>query len=368
MRTYGGKAARTSDQGTWSGGLHAASPIYLVLLLWAVQAAADISLSLAGVGGASELLTIVASRAIELCFTISLAWLNKRLLRKPLAHTIAPICLLIALMSGSMWLLDSWLQAFNNGMPLTAHYLSGLRFNIGYFTAIFTLQTVAVALIESMRHIAYREHQLAEARDAAQQALIAALRFQLDPHFLFNTMNAIAALVAEGENHDAEEMIGRLCGFLRSTLTVNPGEFHSLDTELEVLAHYLEIEGYRFGDRLLVQYECSSDVRDAMVPGLILQPLVENAIKYAVKPSLRLVTLTIRAKREGASLHLFVEDDGSPATGSHSSGTHVGLKNVRARLGSLYGEEAQLDTRQSATGFCAMLQMPYKQLAKEEEN
>src|SRR5690606_1139451 len=149
-----------------------------------------------------------------------------------------------------------------------------------------------------------------EAERTATAARLAALRYQLNPHFLFNTLNAISSLVVTRRNAEAEGMLSRLSDFLRATLADVSDSVVSLDAELATLQTYLEVEALRFADRLIIEVDCPAALRDANVPGFILQPLVENAIKYAVAPAKRPVTIQIIAKRQGDALVLQVNDDG----------------------------------------------------------
>src|SRR3954468_7186470 len=130
-----------------------------------------------------------------------------------------------------------------------------------------------------------RELQLVEARSLAQTAQLTALRLQLNPHFLFNTLNAISSLIVTGRGRQGEAMLSKLCDFLRTALVAETGGTNSLGEELETLQTYLEIEAIRFGDRLTVEFAAPDDLLDLEVPNFILQPLVENAVKYAVAPT-----------------------------------------------------------------------------------
>ena len=122
---------------------------------------------------------------------------------------------------------------------------------------------------------------------AAQQAQLAALRYQLNPHFLFNSLNSISALIVTGRNKDAEAMTNRLSDFLRSSLNANPTELVPLDEELALTEEYLEIESVRFGERLSIAVDCADEACDALVPSFLVQPLVENAVKHARRPLAR---------------------------------------------------------------------------------
>jgi hypothetical protein len=222
----------------------------------------------------------------------------------------------------------------------------------------FAMAAVAVRSATEARE---RERLLAEARAATAVAQLAALRHQLSPHFVFNALNALGSLVETGRIAQAGTMIDRLSDFLRSSLGGNRGPFATLDEELSMVQTYLDIEAIRFGDRLRVRYDCTSGLGSALVPSFLLQPLVENAIKHAVSPAMRLVTITLSAAAEGADLILSVADDGAGEQadrGASARGAGVGLKNVRDRLKILYGPGATLDTQRLSTGYLAAARLP----------
>ncbi len=186
--------------------------------------------------------------------------------------------------------------------------------------------------------------QLAERRAGvyraeAQAAQLRALRYQLNPHFLFNTLNSLSTLVMRGDTGPAERMIMMLSGFLRASLAADPEADVTLDEEIEAQLLYLDIEQVRFPDRLRLQVNIPQELQGALLPGFLLQPLVENAIKYGVAGTARPVTITISARVEHAKLCLAVEDDGDGAPAS-GPGQGVGLRNVAARLLARFGADA----------------------------
>ncbi|HEX8233382.1 MAG TPA: histidine kinase [Caulobacteraceae bacterium] len=231
--------------------------------------------------------------------------------------------------------------------------------NVLIYAGAYGLYAAALALILSTYKIQDRERQLSEARAAAHQAQLAALRFQLNPHFLFNTLNAISTLIVTGRNGEAELMMQKLSDFLRASLSSDPDGFITLDDELATIHAYLEIESVRFGERLAVDFACPTPLLDALVPSFILQPLVENAIKYAVAPSKGTVTIRVEAAHDGDDLTIMVEDDGQASDRAATrSGTGVGLHNVRARLEALFGARGSLEATPRAKGFLAVVRLP----------
>lgn len=232
----------------------------------------------------------------------------------------------------------------------------------------FGLLAAAYAMLETNRLAHERERDLAEARQtaleaarAATAARLEALRYQLNPHFLFNTLNAISSLVVTKRNELAETMLSRLSDFLRATLAGGTDTVVSLDAELATLQTYLEVEALRFADRLIIDVDCPPSLREAIVPGFILQPLVENAIKYAVAPAKKPVTIAITAKEEDGNLVLQVTDDGDGGdnTGqSEQERTGVGHANVRERLRVMYGAAASFSVEALKPGYRAILRLP----------
>ncbi|HLZ78140.1 MAG TPA: histidine kinase, partial [Sphingomonas sp.] len=205
------------------------------------------------------------------------------------------------------------------------------------------------------------ERRTAKLRAATQAAELRALRYQVNPHFLFNTLNSLSSLVLTGKRDEAERMIINLSTFFRTSLTGDPSDDVPLSEEIFLQRLYLDIETVRFPERLVVDIDVPETLRDACVPGLILQPLVENAVKYGVSRAKRPVTIRIRATEQSAGLALVVEDDGNPAPimNGHDAGTGVGLQNVRDRLIARFGDAG--DCRWSTKpggGFAVTLTMP----------
>lgn len=223
---------------------------------------------------------------------------------------------------------------------------------------VYGMFAAVVGLMLSNLAVQHRERLLAEARDAAHQAQMAALRFQLNPHFLFNTLNAISSLIVTRENAQAEAMMDKLSDFLRATLADDPHQFVTLEAELDTLRAYLDIERVRFSQRLLVEVECPAALRLALTPSFLLQPLVENAIKHAVAPSRAPVVIRVAARAVDDDLVLIVEDEGASVRAPPRAGAGVGLANVRSRLAVLYGERGRLEAGPQAGGFRCVVSLP----------
>ncbi len=211
-----------------------------------------------------------------------------------------------------------------------------------------------------------QQRQLAEAQVAAQQAQLAALRYQLNPHFLFNALNSISALIVTKRNEDAEEMTERLSSFLRSSLNAEPSELIPLDEELALTEEYLSIESVRFGDRLGIDIQCSDAACHALVPSFLVQPLVENAVKHGVARSTAPINIAIEAELSNGALRITVsnclardETDELP----DSEGTGTGIDNVRHRLRAVFGKRASLTAGPVGGRFVATISIPRVTLA-----
>ena len=209
------------------------------------------------------------------------------------------------------------------------------------------------------------------ARTMAHQAQLKMLRYQLNPHFLFNTLNAISTLVLDRDNATANRMVQGLSSFLRHSLDNDPMQRVTLRSELDALTLYLDIEKIRFAERLRIETDIDEDCWRALLPSLLMQPLVENAIKYAVAKQVAGGLLRIEAQRDGQQLVLRVIDDGPGCTSLEGNqlppGKGVGLRNTRERLNVLYGDESSFSVRNLERGIEVELRLPFetKQLGGE---
>lgn len=199
---------------------------------------------------------------------------------------------------------------------------------------------------------------------AAQDAELRSLRYQVNPHFLFNTLNSLSSLVIKKQNDQAEAMIQNLSSFYRNSLSSDPLEDVTLAEETELQKKYLDIEAVRYPERLRVEIAIPAELSGLRVPALILQPLVENAIRYAVSRTNRPVQITIKAHRHEGSAVIIIEDDGDPFEGANGGGdaahgNGIGLRNVRDRLEARYGNAARLDVfNKPRGGFIAAITLP----------
>lgn len=201
----------------------------------------------------------------------------------------------------------------------------------------------------------------AKAEATAHAARLRALQSQLEPHFLFNTLNAISTLVAEGNNSAATRMIARLSDFLRLTLDTAETSEISVAEELEFVRRYVEIEQVRFGDRLRVTIDAQPETARGLVPALILQPLVENAVKHGVLPREEGGSVTVTIAQNDGALHICVADDGPGLSKAADGQLGVGLPNTAARLKELYGEDSQFSIASPpGGGVSAKIKIPFR--------
>jgi len=257
---------------------------------------------------------------------------------------------------GGMDLLWEWVD----GQPLTIRGFSGLISGALFYTFIPMAWSVLYFGVKSYQDVQTERERALAAEGEAHRARLQALRYQLNPHFLFNTLNAVSTLIVERENAAAERMVARLSDFLRLTLESDSDVEVPLADELDFARRYLEIEQIRFGDRLSVVEDVEPAALSARVPPLLLQPLVENAVQHGIMPREDGGTLRIEARRVGQHLLLRISDDGPGPPGPADAGSGVGLSNTRARLESLYGDEHRFALERADGGGCvARVEIPF---------
>jgi two-component system, LytTR family, sensor kinase len=242
---------------------------------------------------------------------------------------------------------------------LPMQILSRLHLQILTYTAIVGL---GAALTLQAR---YRDRQLAAARLEAElgAARLDALRVQLQPHFLFNSLHSIASLARAGDNAGVVRLIAGFSDLLRHLLDTTDRHL-TLRDELALVERYLEIQRVRFADRLDTTIDLAADAADARVPLLIVQPLVENALRHGIAPRSDAGALEVGAGRDGAELALWVRDDG-PGPGDPPRAEGVGLRNTRERLTTLYGERARLALAAApGGGTVATITIPYRRAGR----
>ncbi|MCE5233496.1 MAG: histidine kinase [Mizugakiibacter sp.] len=225
---------------------------------------------------------------------------------------------------------------------------------------IYALMIGLTWLADRLRVNRERELRAARLEAALAESRLDALRLQLAPHFLFNSLNAVAATMYDSPRA-ADEMLARLGDLLRATLASNPGNEHALAEELRLLELYLDIQRARFGARLEVRVDVPAELAAARVPFLLLQPLVENAIEHGADPADGRARVVIGARRDGDALELGVRDHGAGPRASARGGHGIGLANTRARLAAMYGEAARFELAAAeGGGSVARVRLPLR--------
>ena len=219
--------------------------------------------------------------------------------------------------------------------------------------------------LDSARELRRREIAASQLQASLSEARLQALRAQLNPHFLFNTLNAISVLALKGEGARVTRTLSLLSDLLRLTIDGLPQEV-PLSQEVELTDRYLEIQRVRFPDRLEIERDIPVDVRDALVPSLLLQPIVENAVLHGIARQVEGGRITLRARRDGDDLQLQVCDTG-PGFAPGNGREGIGLTNTRARLEQLYGDGQRLTCTNGAAGACVSILLPYRAAAIAEE-
>ena len=257
------------------------------------------------------------------------------------------------------WIAENVVQAWQS-LPtdFSRAYSSTLN-----YVLVFGVNMILFHVNYTRRAALTQELRLAEANAAAQQAQLAALRYQLNPHFLFNALNSISALIVTRRNQDAESMTDKLSTFLRTSLNADPAALIPLEEELALTEEYLDIESVRFGDRLEIDIDCSPEACGALVPSFLVQPLVENAVKHAVARSREPITIEIDATVDERTLCVTVVNSVPRETTGLSDlrgtmGAGVGIINVRRRLEAVFGQRATLDAGLDDGRFVARIRIP----------
>jgi sensor histidine kinase YesM len=219
------------------------------------------------------------------------------------------------------------------------------HFNLLIYGVIVTI----VHAFDYYQKFRERELRSLELEKHLAEAKLEALQMQLNPHFLFNTLHGISALMHKDVDM-ADRILSRLSDLLRRTLENTGTQEVPLKQELDFLERYLEIERTRFGDRLTVRMHIDPDTLEAQVPNLVLQPLVENAIRHGIEPHAKPGIIELRAQRKNGMLHLQVQDNGAGLAGGQPLEEGIGLSNTRARLQQLYGSAHQFQLRNLTSG------------------
>lgn len=320
--------------------------------------------------------------ALWLVFLPAVAWLSlrfpierRKLLRNLALHALA--CLLVAGISRVTFRSGPWMspplqrseapghpartRGLPPGPPIGFDAFLGLRVAMDV-VVYWSLVGVGTAIM-NFRRSQERERRAAELAASLTRAQLQALRMQINPHFLFNTLHAISGLVYVNPRA-ADEMLAELSELLRRSLDSMEEQEIPLGEELEFIGGYISLEQKRFGERLRVEQRVPDQLRQALVPALILQPLVENAIRHGIEPRRGPGLITIEARQEADRLHLTVQDDGrglpdSPPAGAERRG--IGIANTRARLQGLYGPDQSFALERAKPQGCRVeIRLPWR--------
>jgi len=302
-----------------------------------------------------------------MAWIVPLALLQRALWRRDCGWLPSALALLAA--SYAMSLVNAVLGqrlAIGLGLDDRYHWNELVRGLDGCWLALIAfcaIHAVAVYYLSLQRAQLRLAQALAHARDAELRAL----RFQVNPHFLFNSLNAVSALVTAGANRDANRMLASVSGFLRATLAHDGRHEHALAEELALTEAYLDIEKARLGERLQLSMKAGPDLLDAAVPWLVLQPLAENAVRHGIAPLATPGWLEIRIERTGTRLLIEVVNDGRRPDRADGGGTGIGLSNVAERLRHLYGEDHAIDAGWRDDGrFHVHLALPLSLLPRRD--
>ncbi|TFW20396.1 sensor histidine kinase [Massilia arenosa] len=311
----------------------------------------------------------LAAALIGGLLSLLLAVVIRKLQGRP-ARTRIATALALCLPCGALFATAGWVlfdniaplpgEDCNNGLACTPfavlEYISELTIS---WTFVFAAWTLLLFALDSAARVRAAERAAADAREAARLAELRALRYQVNPHFLFNVLNSLLGLVSAQRLAEAEQLIGELGRYLRHNLTMDATQRITLADEVERQLGYLRIEAHRFPDRMSVQVDIAPDAARVPVPALLLQPLVENAIKHGLARSTGLVEIRLRAFVRGGELALVVEDNARPEQQAGSEGFGIGLANVAQRLNAEFGSAGRLQAGVCTDGgFRVELSLP----------
>ena len=333
--------------------------------------------SLANAQPLSFLIIVLIASITGFSISLILSVIYRALINRRALITWGVTSLVLAVAVGLYAFIDSWVISLYR-----ADSDSGFaQLFLGVFYLDLTLLGAWSALYYAINfyvQVEEQNDQLIRLEAQATSAQLAMLRYQLNPHFLFNTLNSISTLVLLKQTEPANAMLSRLSAFLRYTLINEPTGRVTVAQEVETLKLYLDIERMRFEERLATEFRIDDETRDALMPSLLLQPLVENAIKYAVSPLEDGAQIIISAQLIGPVLRVSVSDTGpglqpgtDPSTlfgvtSTTSDSTRVGLANIRDRLAQAYGENQRFEIgERPGGGFMVVIELPYE--AREAE-
>jgi two-component system, LytTR family, sensor kinase len=303
--------------------------------------------------GNEHLTAVTGMRALAMLFGLLLCYAIHRALNRPALSTLRRRIVALAIMApiaaeSFAWVMFFAEAAVDPSLDLGNFSWGGAVRTISFWTWFFLAWAGAYLAVGYHFDVQEERRRSAELQREAHVAQLRALHSQINPHFLFNSLNSVSALILDGKAAEAEEMVTRLARFLRQGLAVDATRTIALASEIELQRAYLEIEQLRFPD-LDVAVSLPGELEDAKVPALILQPIVENAVKYGVAGAPPPTWIAIAARREGERLTLEVTDSGS-RTQLAAPGAGIGLANVGERLRLLYGDDQSLERERREDG------------------
>jgi signal transduction histidine kinase len=282
---------------------------------------------------------LLLDSVIGFILTIGLRYVYRIVWNKSITYIVL-IALVGSYLSSLLWVIPhniaywEWYKGGWEPETWTAYFMGGS--NMFYILLCWSCLYFGIKFYQAMEQASQKA---LKATALAHQSQLKMLRYQLNPHFLFNTLNAISTLILDKSNNRANEMVIRLSNFLRYSLDNDPMQKVTLEQEVMTLELYLGIEKVRFEENLKLDFKIDEEAKDALIPSLILQPLVENSIKYAITKSEDGGTITFRAKVFAQELLLELKDDGPGVTlidGDLPCGRGVGIGNCKERLKQLY--------------------------------
>ena len=330
--------------------------------------------SLANAQPLSSLVLVLIASITGFSLSLILAVIYRALMTRAPLVTWGITALVLALAVSLYAFIDSWVFS----LYLPGNDAGFAQLFLGVFYLDLTLLGAWSALyyaINFFLQVEEQNDQLLHLEAQATSAQLAMLRYQLNPHFLFNTLNSISTLVLLKQTEPANAMLSRLSSFLRYTLINEPAGRVTVAQEVETLKLYLDIERMRFEDRLRTEFRIDAAVSEALLPSLLLQPLVENAIKYAVTPLEEGAQITVAAQLVGPRLRITVSDTGPGLQNAPDPNrlgaidfdngdpvsTGVGLANIRDRLAQAYGDEHRFEIQDAPEGgFAVVIELPFE--------
>jgi signal transduction histidine kinase len=315
--------------------------VWLTLIFWVANYTA---LTLAtALAGNVHLKQLVLVRFGEILLGVGVSFLFHLMLRSPRLSTTRRRLIALAIVTPFAAETFAWAVFFAEAAVDPTLNLSGFTWagavrTITFWTWFFLAWAGMYLSVSYSFDVREEQQRAVEIRERAHIAQLRALHSQINPHFLFNSLNSVSALMLEGSVSRADDMIAKLARFLRLGLAADPTDKIALSAEIELQRTYLEIEQQRYQD-LVVTVSVPEELEPALVPALILQPIVENAVKYGVAGAPPPASIELTAREAGSRLVLEVIDSGK-GSGPTTSGGGIGLANVRQRLGLIYGEGA----------------------------